>query len=415
LAPFSHRNFRIYWFGQLLSLFGTWMQSTSQAWLVLQQTDSPWMVGVVAALQFTPVTVLGMVGGVVSDRVNKRRLLLLTQSFAALQALALGWLTVTGNVRVEHVMVLAALLGFVNAFDMPLRQTFVMELVGRADLLPAIALNSAAFNVARIVGPAIGGVVIARIGVGPAFLVNAVSYVAVLAALLLIREAELETRGGPRTRDGLWASLGVGLRYARSDRLISTVVVLVAGVAIFGMNFQVILSTMARDVFRIGSQGFGLFMAATGVGSVLAGLNLAARPRIDPRRALLLGGGGVAVLGMAYALSPHVHFLPLSVALLLGLGFSAITMTATANNTVQQRAPDALRGRVLSVYLTAFSGSVPLGGLFAGSVARALGAPVAAFLGGALSGLVVLWAAWRLRGPAGTGEPVRIAAEPPVR
>jgi MFS family permease len=304
---------------------------------------------------------------------------------------------VTGKIRIEQVMVLAALLGIVNAFDMPVRQTFVMEMVGRADLMPAIAWNSAAFNTARIVGPAIGGILIAGIGVGPVFLLNAASFLAVLAALALIREDRLYARPEASARQGLWGSLREGLREVRRARVLHTAVLLVAGVATFGLNLQVILSTMARDVFRIGSQGFGVLMAAAGIGSVLAGLNLAWRGRVNTRRTLLLGGAGVGVLGILFALSPRWNLLPLSVLLLLGLGFSAITLTATANTTVQQRAPEALRGRVLSIYLTAFASSVPIGGLFAGSLARWRGAPTAALIGGIVSLGVVLWAAVHLR------------------
>ncbi len=396
-AVFSHPAFRLYWPGQLFSLVGTWMQSVAQSWLVLQQTDSAWMVGLCTALQFTPVTLLGLVGGALSDRVNKRRMLLFTQSAAALQALTLGILTVTGTVRVEHVMILAGLLGLIMAFDMPLRQSFVVEMVGRGDLMQAIALNSAAFNTARILGPAIGGVLIARIGVGPVFLLNAASFTTILASLLFIRERDLLARPPVEAGKSVWSALRAGMRFARHDPLISTAVLLVGGVSTFGMNYGVILSVMARDVFQIGSQGFGLLMAATGIGSVAAGLFLAWRVRMDPVRWLFVGGAGVALLQIAFAFSPRLQFLPLAFVLLLGVGFSAISMTATANNTVQQRAPDAMRGSVLSVYLTAFAASVPVGGLFAGSVARWQGAPVAAALGGLLSGLVVLGAAWRLR------------------
>lgn len=395
-GAFRHLNYQLFWTGQLLSLFGTWMQSVAQAWLVLRLSDSAWQVGAVTALQFTPVTLLGLVGGVVSDRVNKRRALLLTQSCAALQALTLGLLTVSGHVTIAHVMVMAAILGFVNAFDMPIRQSFVMEMVGRTDLMNAISFNSAAFNTARIVGPAIGGLLIARIDVGPLFLLNAASFLAVLASLLGIRESMLFT--GPRVaRGSLVAGLRAGLAVVRRDPLMRTAVLLVGGVATFGLNFGVILPVMARDVFKIGSSGFGLLMAAAGVGSVTAGLALATRPQRDPARTMLLGAAGVAALGLGFALSPPLGFLPLSVALLFGMGFSMISLTATANNLVQQRAPDDLRGRALSVYLTAFAASVPLGGLFSGGLARWKGAPFSAACGAILSGVVCWWAIWELR------------------
>jgi predicted MFS family arabinose efflux permease len=395
-GAFRHLNYQLYWSGQLLSLFGTWMQSVAQAWLVLRLSNSAWQVGAVTALQFTPVTLLGLVGGVVSDRVNKRRALLVTNSCAALQALALGLLTISGHVTIAHVMVMAALLGFVNAFDMPIRQSFVMEMVGRADLMNAISFNSTAFNAARIVGPALGGLLIARIDVGPLFLLNAASFLAVLASLFGIRESKLFA--GPSVpRGSLVAGLRAGLDVVRRDPPMRTAVLLVAGVGTFGFNLGVILPVMARDVLRIGSSGFGLLMASAGVGSVTAGLALATRPQRNPARTMLLGAAGVAVLGLGFALSPRLGFLPLSVALLFGMGFSMISVTATVNNLMQQRAPGDLRGRVLSVYLTAFAASVPLGGLFAGGLARWKGAPFSAGCGAVLSGLVTWWAVSELR------------------
>jgi MFS family permease len=392
LTAFRHRNYRFFWTGQIVSLVGTWMQSVAQSWLVLQLTNSAFQVGLIAALQFTPVLLLSMIGGVVADRRNKRRLLLLTQSASAVQALVLGLLVVTGKVQVYQVMALAACLGVINAFDGPVRQAFVVEMVGREDLMNAIALNSSAFNTARILGPAIGGVLIARFGVGPVYLINAASYLAVIYSLAVLRESELHAHPrGPR--EGVLESLKAGMRYVRGAPTVQVAIFLVGAVATFGMNYTVLLSVMARDVFKIGSQGFGLLMASIGVGSVLAALTLAFRSRVDPLRTMLLGGMGIAVFEMLFAGSPWAHFLPLPVFLLLLVGFSAISLTATANTTIQQQVPDELRGRVMSVYLSVFSGSVPLGGLFAGSLARRWGAPLAVAVGAGLSGVAVL-AAW---------------------
>jgi MFS family permease len=254
-------------------------------------------------------------------------------------------------------------------------------------------------------------VLIAGLGVGPVFLLNGASFLFVLGALLLIREERLLPR--PRAEGGsVWRSLRAGLRQVRSDPALHTPVLLVGGVATFGMNFQVVLSAMARDVFAIGSRGFGLLMAATGVGSVLAGLHLAYRGKVNAPRTLLLGGAGVGVMGILFALSPRWRFLPLSVVILLCLGFFAITMTATANSSVQQRAPEALRGRILGIYLTTFAASVPLGGLFSGRLARSLGAPAAVLIGGILSLLVVIAAALHLR-RAGTRSGESAGGTPP--
>ena len=289
----------------------------------------------------------------------------------------------------------AAMLGLINAFDVPTRQAFVVELVGRDALMNAIAFNSSAFNAARILGPAVGGVLIASLSAGGVFLINAASYLAVIAGLVLVREAELTARP-ERVRERIVQSLKAGLDYVRHAPAVLLAIFLVGVVATFGMNFTVLLPVMARDVFNIGAQGFGMLMAAYGVGSVGAGLFLAFRSRLDARRSMLWGGAGVAVLGLAFALSPWLHALPLSVALLFGVGFAAITLTATANTSIQRRVPDALRGRVMAVYITVFSASVPLGSLFAGGLAKGWGAPFSLGAGAVLSGVGVLWAALRL-------------------
>lgn len=396
LMAFRHRNFRLFIGGQIVSLTGTWMQSVAQSWLVLELTDSPLQVGLVWALQFTPVTILAMLGGVFADRRSKRPILLVTQTIAALQALTLGILTITGAVTVYHVMAMAALLGFTNAFDIPTRQSFVVELVGRDDLMNGIAFNSATFNTARIIGPAVGGLLIAWVGTGPVFLINSASYIAVIAALLLIRESELASPP-EKARVGIWDGLKEGLSYVRANPLVRTSVLLVGAVATFGMNFGVLLPVMARDVFRIGSEGLGGLMASLGMGSVSAGLFLAFKGQVRQGPTMILGGAGVAVLGLAFAFSPRMGFLPAAFALLLGAGFSVISLTATANNAVQQHVPDALRGRVMSVYITVFAASVPLGSLFAGSVADWKGAPFAVGAGAVLSGVAVTLAALHLR------------------
>ncbi len=406
LSAFRHRNYRLYWFGQFISLIGTWMQSVAQAWLVLQLTNSAFKVGLVTAFQFAPVLVLSMLGGVFADRRIKRRLLLVTQSCAALQAVVLGLLILTGHVQVYQVMALAAVLGLVNAFDIPTRQAFVVEMVGREDLMNAIAFNSSAFNTARIVGPAIGGVLVARFGVGPVFLINAASFIAVLISLAMIRESELHARPNA-ARESVWHSLQDGLRYVRVTPVVSTAVLIVGAVATLAMNWTVLLSVMAKDVFRIGSQGYGILMAALGIGSVLAALFLAYRSRIDPVRTMVWGAAGLIVLEIAFALSPRAHSMPLSIALLLGVGFAAISMTATANTSIQNRVPDELRGRVMSVYITVFSGTVPLGSLLAGSMAKAWGAPAAMMMGAGTAGLAVIWAVWRLRRVVESPAPLR--------
>ena len=395
-AAFRRRNFRLFWFGQALSLMGTWMQSVAQSWLVLTLTNSPLQVGLVVGLQFLPVLLFGLIGGVLADRFNKRRFLLLTQSLQAVQALVLGILTLSGHVEAWQVMVLAAFLGLTNAFDMPTRQSFVVEMVGREDLMNALALNSSAFNLARIVGPAIGGVLIGTIGVGPVFLINAASYIAVLIGLFFIRESELTNV--PRPSSGsIKRNVAEGLRYIGKTPVVLVATTLIGLVAMLGMNYTVLLSVMARDVFHIGSEGFGLLMASLGIGSLLAALVIAASPNIDPMRTMITGAFGFSILEILFAISPRFHFVPLSFGLLFGVGFCMILMTATSNTAIQRAAPDHLRGRVLSVYVTIFAGSTPFGSLWAGSLARWKGAPFAMGVGGVLALLATIWAFRRAR------------------
>src|SRR3984893_230107 len=276
-----HRNYRLFWFGQMISLIGTWMQSIGQAWLVLELTHSAWLLGVVGALQFLPVMFLSLFGGVLADRLPKRKVLLFTQSFAALQATVLWTLVATGQVQLWHVLVLAALLGLTNSLDMPTRQAFVVEMVGREDLPNAIALNSSVFNMARIVGPGIGGLIIAWGGVAPLFLLNAVSFVPVIFGLALIDLSKLHAQAkhliGKKEAPRLstMQSLREGLVYIAHTPSIFLIIAVVGVVSLFGINFNVVLPLFATSVLNSGPQGFGFISAAFGLGSLLSALWLA--------------------------------------------------------------------------------------------------------------------------------------------
>lgn len=402
----------------MISLLGTWMQSVAQSWLVLELTHSTFQVGVVVALQFTPVLLFGLFAGVIADRLDKRRALIVTQILSAAQALLLGILTATGTVRPEHVMVMAAFLGMINALDMPTRQAFVAEMVGRADLMNAIALNSSAFNIARIVGPGIGGVIIGVAGVAAAFFINAASFLAVIAGLLAMRKSELH-RVERGAKESVWEGMRGGLHYVRSSTVVYVSILLVGIVAMFGMNYNVILPGMARDLFEIGSTGFGLLMSSIGVGSLIAALVIAFFQRLDPIRLMVRGAAGFSILTMAFALSPRYPSLILVGLNLMAIGFCTICLTATANTNLQQTTPDRLRGRVMSIYITIFAGTTPLGSLFAGWLAGRWGAPVALLVGGLAAGIATLWAWQTLRNAAGsdpsaieTSEARRAASEP---
>ncbi|HEY6013534.1 MAG TPA: MFS transporter [Candidatus Limnocylindrales bacterium] len=392
-----HRNFRLFWFGQMVSLVGTWMQSVAQAWLVLLLTHDPLWLGVVAAVQFTPVLVLGLFGGIVADVLPKRRTVMGTQTALMLLALVLAGLSWTGVVQVWHILVLALCLGFVNAVDMPTRQAFVMEIVGREDVANAVALNSAMFNAARIVGPAIAGLVIGVVGVTICFLLNGLSFVAVIVGLAAMREADLhvgERLARPHSVGEVGANLAEGLRYVRHTPVVLLAVCLVGLISTLGMNFNVLMPPMAENVLDVGASGFGFLMSAMGFGSLVAALGVAMlrRPRLS---VLLVGAFALGILEAAFA---WIRFFPLSLAAVFLAGAGAIAMTATANSAIQLAVPDALRGRVMSVYMTVFAGSTPVGGLLAGWLASSFGAPVAlAFGGGTSAAASVIAAIWVLR------------------
>ncbi|MFI5254773.1 MAG: MFS transporter [Candidatus Limnocylindrales bacterium] len=396
-GAFRHRNFRLFWFGQLISLVGTWMQSVAQAWLVLLLTHDPFWLGVVAAVQFTPVLVLGLFGGILADILPKRRMIIATQTILMALALILAALSWSGVVQVWHVLLLAFCLGLVNAVDMPTRQAFVMDLVGREDVANAVGLNSAMFNAARIVGPAVAGLVIGVVGVTVCFFLNGLSFVAVIVGLLLMREADLH--GGarlarPHTLAEVGVNLAEGLRYVRRTPVVLLAVGLVGLVATVGMNFNVLIPAMANNVLHVGASGFGFLMSSMGLGSLLASLGIAYLGR--PRLSVMLGGA--FALGTLEVLFAGAGYFPLALVAVFGAGAGAIAMTATANSAIQLATPDALRGRIMSVYMTVFAGSTPVGGLFAGWLASSYGPPAALMVGGTASALVAVGATlWLVR------------------
>ena len=401
-GPFRHRNYRLFWGGQLVSLAGTWMQSIAQAWLITELTPDPVWLGVVAAAQFTPVLILGLFGGVIADVLPKRQMLIATQAalmaLAALQAL----LVATGAMTIPLLMLLAVALGSVNAIDMPVRQSFFSEMVPVDEVGRAVAFNSAMFNGARVIGPAIGGVLIGVIGVAGCFAVNALSFLAVLIALLLMREVELHPspRGvRPRSIRAVATSLAEGLRYVRNTPIIALCVFVIGVISGVAMNFNVIIPPLARLTLQIGAPGLGALMAAVGSGSLTGALTVAALR--EPRRSMIVIGG--ALLGLfsvaagVAASSDSVLAVPLTALALFGAGFGAISMAATANASIQTTTPPALRGRVMSVYTTVFAGSTPIGGLATGAVVAALGATGALEVAGALAIVAAAYAAYRWR------------------
>jgi MFS family permease len=387
LGALGHRDFRLFWVGQLVSQIGTWMQSVAQAWLVLELTRSPFHLGLVQSLQFTPILLLSPVGGAMSDRFQKRRILLLSQTAMMLQALVLTVLVWSGHVRYWHVAALALIYGIGRAVDIPARQAYVTDLVGRADLPNAVALNSVVFNGARIVGPAVAGLLIARYGVALAFLLNGVSFVAVLLALAAIRT---EGRPHPAGRLGLREGLLGAITYAGRTPPIAFTLALLVIVSLLVLNFNVVVPLVARDVLHQGAHGFGLLMSSLGAGAVAGAVGVTLFRRGGPPLSFLAGSAAALCAGLV-ALALVGHFAA-AAAVLAVLGCCQILFTTGCNTTLQLSTPDALRGRVMGLYALAFAGMTPFGSLLIGTVAEHLGVRVACAVGGGL-GLAALAAA----------------------
>ena len=402
LRALGHRDFRLFWCGQLVSLIGTWMQSVGQAWLVLELTNSPFRLGVIGALQFGPILLFSFLSGAISDRVRKRRLLLGTQTALMLQAFTLAALVWSGHVQFWHVAVLAALYGLATTLDMPSRQSYIAHLVPRGDLMNAIALNSAVFNGARVVGPAVAGLLVARYGTAAAFLMNGASFIAVLAALAAIRT---EGAPSPRRGVGLRAEIAEGVRYAAGTPRVALVMSLLVVVSLFVVNMNVLVPLIARDVLHEGAHGFGLLMAALGVGAVAGALAVAALSVGRPPLGMVVGPA-LAAAALLLLLSTARHFGP-TAAVLVALGFAQIVFMTSCNTTVQIAVPDELRGRVMGLYALVFAGMTPIGALIMGTVAEHWGVSRACAVGGGAGLLLILalTVAWRRRHPAPATPP----------
>lgn len=363
------RNYRLFWWGQLISLTGSWMQTTAQSWLVLQLTNSPFALGLVTTLQFLPIMLLSLFGGVLIDRLPKQRVILTTQILALLQAAIFGTLVASGTIQLWHVFVLAALQGTINAFDNPARQAFVPELVGREYLVNAVALNSMLFNSARVVGPAVAGLLIARFGIAPTIFLNAASFVAVIVGLLMMDTGIMVMSTKKRSREPVRQQVVDGLRYVWTTPQVLLIMLVVGAIGTFGYNFSVVLPLLAGFVIKTGAAGFGGLSAFLGIGSLLAAITTAYAKQVTPRR-LLIGAGAFSVLLGAVAFSTHFV---LAAVLLVALGFAGITFTTTANTLLQLTVPNELRGRVMSLYILLFAGSTPIGGFLTGSLSSVIG------------------------------------------
>jgi len=374
---FQHRNYRLFFAGQLLSLMGTWMQTVAQSWLIYQLTGSAVLLGAVNFANQLPVLLLSPVGGTVADSHDRRRLIMATQATLMTLAFILAALTLSGVVQVWHILTLATLQGIVNSFDMPARQSFVVEMVGKKDLPNAIALNSTMFNAARMVGPAVGGLLVALTNEGWCFLINGLSFLAVLTGLYFM---SVPPRPAPSAEDGK-GGIGQGLAFAARTEPYRSLLLLVATLSLAGMPFTVLLPVFATDL-NAGPDGYGLLMGAVGLGALAGAIRLAIHR--DAGKLNLLPGLAACGMGIGLVLLGLAPGFWLSETALLVIGFCLITTTAVCNTLLQSQVPDRLRGRIMACYMMCFAGLAPFGALAAGGAAHHIGAPLTVMIGGGI-------------------------------
>ena len=372
-----HRNFQLFFSGQLISLIGTWMQMIAEWWLVYRLTGSSLLLGTVGFASQIPVFLVAPIGGTVADRHNRRNLVVATQATAMVLAFLYAGLTLSGRIRVWEIMVLAACLGVVNAFDIPARQAFLVDMVGKEDLMNAIALNSSMFNGARIVGPAIAGILVAKIGEGWCFFANAVSYIAVITGLLMMVVPKFVPQASTTSPT---QNIIEGFQYARATKPIQALLLLVGLVSLVGMPYAVLMPIFADRILHVGAQGLGWLMGATGIGALIGALTLATKKGV---RGL---GTWVAVcsagFGGALILFSSSRTLWLSLLFLVPVGLFMMVQMASTNTLIQSMVPDRLRGRVMALYSMMFMGMAPFGAFFAGAMAEHIGAPLTLAIGG---------------------------------
>ena len=387
LASLEHRNYRIFFFGQIISLTGTWMQMVAEGWLVYEMTRSPLALGIMRFLHTIPVTLFTFYGGVIADRFEKRSILVITQCFALFFSLMLYLLAAHGDIQVWQVGVLAFGLGLTNAFDIPARQSFVVDMVGKKDLTNAIALNSSVFNSARIIGPAVAGIVLSRISVAACFLINAVSYAAVIVGYMSMKLPLKVSRVDKRN---VRTVTGEAMRWIWQHGEVRIIFLLVSMMSLFGMAYTALMPIFAKDILKIGPEGFGWLLTANGIGALAGSFTLAAfGHRVDRGRFSLMGLGVFLSCMIVFAWSRNAW---ISAAILVLAGCGMIIFFATSNTLVQGHVSDSLRGRVMGVYSFCFIGLSPFGNFISGAIAKWLHAPIALTMGCTIGLGFFLWA-----------------------
>lgn len=373
----THKNFRYFWTGQCISLLGTWMQRTAQQWLVYSITKSPLLLGILGVFQFLPALLFSLFAGVIIDRFPKKNILIITQSIQMIQSLILAFLVCSGYVRYWHILLLGTILGFVNTFDMPTRQSFFIELVGKKDLVNAIALNSTIVNLARIVGPALAGLIMTCLGAAGCFFINGISFIAVIIGLFKIKtnNTRLISKKG-----NIISDVKDGLRYIISSEILLTAVLAMFIVGIFDMNTDVIIPVFAKEVLHKEASGYSILMAAMGVGSLISALMIATKSRKKSHKRALFGSA--IFLSIALMAVGFIHNYFISIVLMGITGFFNLKFMNTVNSSIQLNTSDEYRGRAMSVYSLMLFGTGPFGNLFAGGVTEKFGANMGFFSGG---------------------------------
>jgi MFS family permease len=386
----AHRNFRLFFIGQGISLVGTWMQNVGEGWLILTLTNSPFYVGLTAALSSIGVLLFSLYAGVIADRADKRRVIIFMQLAFMLEAFAVSILVWTGVVAVWQVLVLATILGIASAFDIPMRQSFLVEMVGKDDLMNAIALNSSLFNAARVIGPALAGLLIGAVGIAWCYFLNGLSYIAVIAGLLMMR---LPQSPRPAKTTSVWSGFREVLVFLRSDRRLRALIILTSILSVFGFPYISMMPVFARDVLHRGAAGYGALTSSIGIGAVIGALGIAlGAARIRARGRLMLVGG--TALGLLLMLFSASRALALSMVLLALAGCAMIVNNSIVNTLLQTSAPDHLRGRIMGFYSFVFVGMAPFGAFLFGVVAEHVGVPTTIAAGGAIVALAVAGTGW---------------------
>jgi len=375
----TNPNYRYFWLGQCVSLIGTWMQSIGQVWLVYTLTDSPFLLGVLGAMQYLPVTVFTLFAGVLIDKFPKKKILLATQGVSMILALTLAALVFTHTVRYEYILILAVLLGITNSIDMPARQSFMIEIAGREDLMNAIALNSVTFNLAKILGPSIGAVLMAIMGAGWCFLINGLSFIAVILGLCRIKVKPYVRQ---KNTKNIFKEIMDGLVYIYKDKKLLQTVLLLLVIGIFAFNYNVLIPVYVKNILHLEAAAFGVLMAALGVGSVFGALTVSRKVR--PGSAVKIMVISSIIIGVLLFLIGFNAQYAITVIMLAVIGAFSIYFSTTANSTLQLNATDEYRGRVMSVYSLVFAGATPIGSLFAGAAISGIGISKTFRLSGAL-------------------------------